>query len=576
MKILLINPPHQAIGSRLPREHLPPLGLLSVAGPLIDAGHQVELLDADYSNMEYGSIVKRAVEVQPDLVLLGHSGSTSAQPIINELVKRIKEKDRRIRSIVGGVFPTYHWREVLADNPAIDYIVCGEGEQTTLDLVGALAGNHNLENLKGIAYHRNGRPFKTAPADIIRNLDQFRIAWELMGNYNYTYWGKKKAVVVQFSRGCPYQCTYCGQSLFWKTWRHRDPQLLADEIEMLHRQYGIEVINFADENPSSNPKPWRQFLEALIAKNLDLILVGSIRADSIVRDAEMLPLYKKAGFERFLLGVEHYDPAVLERIKKAGTVSQDMEAIRLLRKNNILSMVSYVVGFGEETTRDLINSFRQLIKYDPDQIQLMYVTPHKWTPYFKDVEHKNIIQTDQRKWDYKHQVMAMRHLKPWMVILYVKLIELLMQTRPKALIRSFFHKDRRLRRAMFWYNNIGKRVWFYELFQFFFKDKRATQAVPLKNFWRPLASETTHDQREAVADKKSQSNKKPGSKTHLSRVNGLESVVADAQCDMRSLGIHQGPFHRGMPQTTLPQTAKGRRALTDYIDLLQNILEKAK
>ena len=37
MKILLINPPHQSIGSRMPKEHLPPLGLLSIGGPLIDA-----------------------------------------------------------------------------------------------------------------------------------------------------------------------------------------------------------------------------------------------------------------------------------------------------------------------------------------------------------------------------------------------------------------------------------------------------------------------------------------------------------------------------------------------------------
>jgi len=111
-------------------------------------------------------------------------------------------------------------------------------------------------------------PLKTQAAENIHNLDQFRIGWELMGNNKYTYWGQRKAVVIQFSRGCPYPCTYCGQSLFWKKWRHRDPQLLADEIEMLHYKYGIEVINFADENPSSNPKAWREFLEALVAKHL--------------------------------------------------------------------------------------------------------------------------------------------------------------------------------------------------------------------------------------------------------------------------------------------------------------------
>ncbi len=483
MKILIINPPHQSIGSRMPNEHLPPLGLLSIGGPLIDAGHEVQLLDAGFGPLKYSTIVAEVVKYNPDLVLLGHSGSTSAQPIINDITKLIKEKLPLIITIIGGVFPTYHWNEILENNPQIDYIVCGEGEQIVLNLVTAIVNHHSLETIKGLALRVNGIPLKTQAAENIHNLDQFRIGWELMGNYHYTYWGKRKAVVIQFSRGCPYPCTYCGQSLFWKKWRHRDPQLLADEIEMLHYKYGIEVINFADENPSSNPKAWREFLEALIAKNLKLILVGSIRADNIVRDADFLHLYKKAGFERFLLGIENYDEVVLEKIKKAGTISKDKEAIQLLREHGILSMATYVVGFGEETTKDFYNSLKQLLAYDPDQVQLLYVTPHKWTPYFEDVKDKAIILTDQRKWDYKHQVMATQYLKPSTVILYVKLIEIIMQTRPSAVMRLLFHKEARLRSAMRWYTRIGRRVWFYELYQFFFVTKLAKQKIKMHEFW---------------------------------------------------------------------------------------------
>ncbi|MGY3485893.1 hypothetical protein ACVW1C_003776 [Bradyrhizobium sp. USDA 4011] len=51
MRILLINVPHPAIGSRIPDDHLPPFGLLSIRGPLIDDGHQVRLLDAEFGPM---------------------------------------------------------------------------------------------------------------------------------------------------------------------------------------------------------------------------------------------------------------------------------------------------------------------------------------------------------------------------------------------------------------------------------------------------------------------------------------------------------------------------------------------
>lgn len=483
MKILIVNPPHLSIGSRMAGEHLPPLGLLSIGGSLIDAGHDVSLLDSDYFNDSIPIVVQKIAVYKPQILLMGHSGSTSAQPIIEDISRLVKTENPSVKIIIGGVFPTYHWKEILEKNPAIEYIVCGEGEEIIRKLVSAIELEYVSEEIRGIALRQSGKIIKSPPATTIKNLDDFRIGWELMQGYNYTYWGKRKAVVIQFSRGCPYPCTYCGQSLFWKKWRHRSAKSLVDEMEMLHKELGVIVFNFADENPSSNPKAWREFLQTLVDRNLKLILVASIRADNIVRDADYLHLYKKAGFERFLLGIENYDEVVLANIKKAGEVSKDIEAIQLLRKHNILSMATYVVGFGEEKPRDFYNSLKQLLSYDPDQVQLLYATPHKWTPYFEDVREKEIIMTDQRKWDYKHQVIATRHVKPWMVILMVKAIEITMQTRPSAVIRLFFHRDARLRSAMRWYTRIGKRVFFWELYQFFFVTPLSKERIKMKDFW---------------------------------------------------------------------------------------------
>ena len=78
MRVLLLNPPHIAIGSRIPREQLPPLGLLSIGGPLIDAGHDVALLDAELGPLSHDEVVERVVAHRPQVLLIGHSGSTSA------------------------------------------------------------------------------------------------------------------------------------------------------------------------------------------------------------------------------------------------------------------------------------------------------------------------------------------------------------------------------------------------------------------------------------------------------------------------------------------------------------------
>ncbi len=136
-------------------------------------------------------------------------------------------------------------------------------------------------------------------------------------------------------RPSPHLCNYCGQRGFWTRWRHRDPVRFAKELARLHREHGVKVINFADENPTVSKKVWRAFLEALIAENVDLVLVGSTRADDIVRDADILHLYKKAGWVRFLLGMESTDARTLELIRKGAATTTDREAIRLMRQHGI-------------------------------------------------------------------------------------------------------------------------------------------------------------------------------------------------------------------------------------------------
>ena len=483
MRITLLNPPHSAIGSRIPDEQLPPLGLLSIGGPLLDARHDVALVDADREDLPDDETLARIHALAPDLLLVGHSGSTSAHPVVSRLTRRVREQMPHVKIVYGGVFPTYHHRDVLAEEPQIDVIVRGEGEETVLRLVRALADGTPLSAVNGVAFRDGGKPVATPPAETIADLDAYRIGWELIDHRDYTYWGDKRAVVVQFSRGCPHPCNYCGQRGFWTRWRHRDPVKLAKEIARMHRDHGVEVFNFADENPTSSRLHWKAFCEALIAEKVDVILVGSTRAGDIVRDGDILHLYKKAGVQRFLLGMETTDPKTLDLIRKGSTTTIDREAIRLLRENGILSMATWVVGFEEETWRDHVRGLRQLLAYDPDQVQLLYVTPHRWTPFFDLAKHRRVIQTNRERWDYKHQVLATRFMKPWQVLAWVKFTEVVLQTRPSALYRTFFHPDRGLRSAMQWYTRMGRRVWPFEMKNFFFRDRRLEDGPTVEEMW---------------------------------------------------------------------------------------------
>ncbi|ULH14795.1 magnesium-protoporphyrin IX monomethyl ester anaerobic oxidative cyclase [Deinococcus sp. KNUC1210] len=485
LRILLLNPPHTAIGSRIPTEQLPPLGLLSIGGPLLDAGFTVELLDADLKALGLPDILHGVLRFAPDVLMIGHAGSTSAHPTVVKIARALKQSMPQLTIVYGGVYPTYHWQDILRDVAEIDVIVRGEGERTTTRAMQALAAGEALAQIEGLAFRQGGQVVGTSSAPMIQNLDDYRVGWELIDHDQYSYWGRMKAVVVQFSRGCPFQCSYCGQRGFWTQWRHRDPVKFAAEIARMYRQHGVELFNFADELPTGSRPAWKAFLEALIAENVPVTLVGSTRAGDIVRDADILHLYRKAGVIRFLLGIENYDQTTLQSIRKGSTTKDDREAIRLLRQHGILSMATYVLGFEEETEQDYRRSIRQLLMYDPDQIQMLYITPHRWTPFFNTVKDRRVILSDQTKWDYKHQVLATQHVPTWKTFVWFKAIELIVQLRPRMLWRMLSSRDPRFLHAMRWYYDVGRRVWFHEVWELFFRLDHRQDGPTVEEFWGP-------------------------------------------------------------------------------------------
>jgi anaerobic magnesium-protoporphyrin IX monomethyl ester cyclase len=90
---------------------------------------------------------------------------------------------------------------------------------------------------------------------------------------------------------------------------------------------------------------------------------------------------------------------------------------------------------------------------------------------------------DQSKWDYKHQVLETRHLPPWRIFLWVKLIEIVLQARPKALWRAFLQPNQASRHGMRWFTQMGRRVLVHEWWNFFFRDRRVKSGPTLKQLW---------------------------------------------------------------------------------------------
>jgi anaerobic magnesium-protoporphyrin IX monomethyl ester cyclase len=478
LRVALINGPLQSAVCDHGVGHQMPLGLLMVGGPLRDAGFPVTLLDAACNHWTDEQTVQRVAQFGADVVMIAHVGSTQAHPCCLRLLHALKRALPQVLTIYGGVHPTYHYHHILANHPEVDGIVRGEGEAIALDLMQALQKQTDpvhahrlrqpvdLSGVPAIAWRRGGDVVVNAAPPPLEDLDAHRTGWDLIEDWDkYQAFALGRSAVVQFSRGCPHTCTYCGQWMFWKRWRHRDVVKFVDELEWLCRERQVRFFWLADENPTTLKDTWQDLLEEIGRRRLPMRLCASIRAQDIVRDADILHLYRQAGFLYVLLGIETVTDDTLKRVRKGSSVDDGYRAVRLLREHQILSIVDYIFGLEEETPRTLWRGLRGLCRYDGDFVNALYVTPHAWTPLGRALARQPIVESDLGKWDYRHQVVGVKHLSPWQLFLGVKVVELLFHLHPRRLWRMLAAPDPSLRKQLRFACGHITRVFWYEVYE---------------------------------------------------------------------------------------------------------------
>src|SRR4030095_12849084 len=296
-RVLLINPARHFIANQHGVGYLTPLGLVSIGGPLLDAGYKVKLIDHDAYGWSFKKLVEEVRKFQPDYILLGHSGSTAAHQTALKTIHEIKNPYPDVKVIYGGVYPSYADQGIMRECSEIDYIVRGEGEKTIVELIHAIENNESLEKVDGITWRNENLIIANRSRAPIQNLDAYRLGWELVDWPIYKMFGFKRAAGLQFSRGCPLTCSYCGQWMFWKKWRHRSPENIVQQLKILSKEYGVNYVWFADENFSADKDTLKRLLELIIAAQLDLSLNINMTAADVVRDADIIPLYKAAGVD---------------------------------------------------------------------------------------------------------------------------------------------------------------------------------------------------------------------------------------------------------------------------------------
>ena len=223
------------------------------------------------------------------------------------------------------------------------------------------------------------------------------------------------------SRGCPSACTFFyGWDQYdprhpedFLKWRAKSPERVIEELELLHREYGVKVVVIQDDNFNVDPKRVEKFCRLKLEKENPIKWVSLGRAIDWVNCEDILPLMKEAGLFTGVFGIEVTTDLELKRIAKGITIEQIKKTIEILRKNNIAIVADMMMGFDDDTEAIIKQRFEFTDQVDPDSLWIGYVTPAPNSPIWRQRMKKGEIdpkKIDFLKWDFLHPVMATEHL----------------------------------------------------------------------------------------------------------------------------------------------------------------------
>jgi anaerobic magnesium-protoporphyrin IX monomethyl ester cyclase len=409
MRILFIHPNYHSGGAEI-AGNWPPAWVAYLAGSLRRAGFDdIEFIDAMTLNLPEEELRARIRELKPDVV--GTTAITPSIYVAERVLEIAKEEAPEALRVLGGIHATFMYRQVLSEAPWIDVIVRGEGEEIITALMLAKEDGRwpaDRYRIKGLAFRDGDEIVATEAASTVKDLDGLDPDWSLIewDKYIYIPLGVKVAI-PNMARGCPFTCSFCSQWKFWRDYRVRDPIKVVDEIERLVNDHGVGFFILADEEPTINRKKFVQFCEELIARGLpDRIKWGiNTRVTDIMRDKDLLPLYRKAGLVHVSLGTEAAAQLKLDLFNKETKVSENKEAIRLLREADIFTEAQFIVGLDNETPETLEETFRMAWDWQPDLANWSMYTPWPFTPLFQEMRDK-VEVFDFSKYNFVTPIMA--------------------------------------------------------------------------------------------------------------------------------------------------------------------------
>jgi radical SAM superfamily enzyme YgiQ (UPF0313 family) len=329
------------------------MGLMYIGAELKKAGHEPKIHDCcrDTSDLH---LLRRTINGwEPDFI--------GISIIITEL-EQTKSIMRIIREIMpdvpvtfGGPWPSANPGEAI-NNFGADFVVLGEGELVFPGIIDALIHGRPMESIPGTASMVKGYVKVNAGRQLTEeelNALPFP-AWELLDHKLYAELSSQAGVgcrpymTIVTSRGCPFKCAYCHQTM-GKVFRKRSAESVLAEMEELRFRHGFKEFEVADDCFNLDRERMYAILTGIIDRlgDVNLHFPNGLRADML--EPEDMDLFKKAGTVSAMFAIETASPRLQKMIKKNLNIGKTSLVIDAAVKAGIFSTGYFMIGFPTES-----------------------------------------------------------------------------------------------------------------------------------------------------------------------------------------------------------------------------------
>ncbi|MBW3000010.1 B12-binding domain-containing radical SAM protein, partial [Candidatus Woesearchaeota archaeon] len=281
-----------------------------------------------------------------------------------------------------------------------DYVVRGEGEHTLVELVNALQGDGNLENIRGLSYKEGDKIIHDPDRPLETNLDKIPFA-DIKSIAGYE---KLKILPIATSRGCPHDCDFCSVvPMFGRGYRRRSNEKIIDELENL-----LEISNrifFVDDNFAGRKKEAKELLYMMkdrgLGKRMKWYAQVTVHA---AKDDELLDLMKDTNCSHVYIGFESVNHDTLKNFNKGHQNLDDMKyAIEMFHKRGIRVHGMFVLGSDEDDVKTIESTVKFAKEQGLDTVQFAILTPLPGTRTY-DLVADSIFTKDWGLYDSFHVV----------------------------------------------------------------------------------------------------------------------------------------------------------------------------